>query len=155
MLALTVGGAETAFEASVSCIGGQTCQVGIRDSQGLLAECVAAVREAKLPANALPCIHISGCPSSCGTHQTGAMGFRGASKLVDGKPQAAFTFFLGGNSRQGQEAMGRELGVMLEERIPAFLVELGQTVAASGKGFDDWRQADPDGVERIAAPYLA
>ena len=155
VLALTVGGAETAFEASVSCIGGQTCQVGIRDSQGLLAECVAAVREAKLPANALPCIHISGCPSSCGTHQTGAMGFRGASKLVDGKPQAAFTFFLGGNSRQGQEAMGRELGVMLEERIPAFLVELGQTVAASGMDFDAWRQADPDGVERVAAPYLA
>ena len=116
---------------------------------------MAAVREAKLPADALPCIHISGCPSSCGTHQTGAMGFRGASKLVDGKPQAAFTFFLGGNSRQGQEAMGRELGVMLEERIPAFLVELGKTVAASGMGFDAWRQADPDGVERVAAPYLA
>ena len=78
-----------------------------------------------------------------------------APKLVDGKPQAAFTFFLGGNSRQGQEAMGRELGVMLEERIPAFLVELGQTVAASGMDFDAWRQADPDGVERVAAPYLA
>ena len=116
---------------------------------------MAAVREAKLPAGALPCIHISGCPSSCGTHQTGAMGFRGASKLVDGKPQAAFTFFLGGDDRQGHEIMGRELGVMLEERIPAFLVELGQTVAASGMDFDDWRQADPDRVERIAAPYLA
>lgn len=155
VLALTAGGAETAFEASVSCIGGQTCQVGTRDSQGLLAECVTAVREAKLPAGALPCIHISGCPSSCGTHQTGAMGFRGASKLVDGKPQAAFTFFLGGDDRQGHETMGLELGVMLEERIPAFLVELGQTVAASGMDFDAWRQADPDGVERVAAPYLA
>ena len=155
VLALTACGAESVFETSVSCIGGQTCQVGTRDSQGLLRSCVAAVREAKLPDGALPRIHISGCPSSCGTHQTGAMGFRGASKLVDGKPQAAFTFFLGGEARQGQEAMGRELGVMLEERIPAFLVELGKTVAASGKDFAAWRQAEPEGVERIAAPYLA
>lgn len=155
VLELTRGGAETAFEASVSCIGGQTCQVGVRDSQGLLAACVSAVREANLPAGALPGIHISGCSSSCGTHQTGVMGFRGASKLVDGKPQAAFTFFLGGDDRQGQETMGRELGVMLETKIPAFLVELGQTVAASGKDFAAWRQAEPDGVERIAAPYLA
>ena len=155
VLSVTADGARSLFETSVSCIGGKTCQVGTRDSQGLLAACVAAVREAGLPDGALPRMHISGCPSSCGTHQTGAMGFRGASKLVDGKPQAAFTFFLGGEARQGQEAMGRELGVMLEADIPAFLVELGKTVAASGRDFFAWRQAEPEGVERIAAPYLA
>ena len=155
VLALTADGAGSVFETSVSCIGGQTCQVGTRDSQGLLRACAAAVREAGLPDGALPRIHISGCPSSCGTHQTGVMGFRGASKLVDGKPQAAFTFFLGGEERQGQEAMGRELGVMLEANIPAFLVELGRTVAASGKDFTAWRQAEPGAVERIAEPYLA
>ena len=64
--------ARSLFETSVSCIGGTTCQVGVRDSQGLLSACVAAVREAGLPDGALPQIHISGCPSSCGTHQTGA-----------------------------------------------------------------------------------
>lgn len=155
VLKLTSDGAASLFETSVSCIGGQICQVGVRDSQGLLAACVSAVRQAGLPDGVLPQIHISGCPSSCGTHQTGVMGFRGASKLVDGKPQSAFTFYLGGNSGQGQEVMGRELGVMLEERIPAFLVELGQAVAASGMSFDAWRLSDPDGVERIAAAYLA
>ena len=155
LLALTADGAESVFECSVSCIGGATCQVGNRDSQGLLAACVAAVREAKLPDGALPQIHISGCPSSCGTHQTGALGFRGASKLVDGKPQPAFTFFVSGDSRQGHETMGRELGVMLEEKIPAFLVELGRAVAASGMGYEAWRQAEPDALERVAAAYLA
>ena len=155
LLALTADGAESVFECSVSCIGGATCQVGNRDSQGLLAACVAAVREAKLPDGALPQIHISGCPSSCGTHQTGALGFRGASKLVDGKPQPAFTFFVSGDSRQGYETMGRELGVMLEEKIPAFLVELGRAVAASGMGYEAWRQAEPDALERVAAVYLA
>lgn len=153
MLALTHDSAKTLFETSVSCIGGTVCQVGTRDSQGLLRACVAAVREAGLPDGALPQIHISGCPSSCGTHQTGALGFRGASKLVDGKPRSAFTLFAGGCGCQGQEVMGRELGVMLEERIPAFLVEVGQ--AAAALGFAAWRQANPDALEDIAARYLA
>lgn len=152
MLDLTHEGAKSLFESSVSCIGGTICQVGTRDSQGLLRACVAAVREANLPNGALPQIHISGCPSSCGTHQTGVMGFRGASKLVEGKPQSAFTLFVGGDDRQGCEAMGRELGVMLEERIPAFLVEVGR--AAADQGFTAWRETDPAALEAIAAKYL-
>lgn len=155
VLAATADSARTLFETSVSCIGGMTCQVGMRDSQGLLAACVAAVREANLPDGALPQMHVSGCASSCGTHQTGSIGFRGASKLVDGKPQSAFTLFVGGCDLQGKEVMGRELGAILESQIPAFLVELGKTVAASGMNFAAWREADPEGIDRIAAPYLA
>lgn len=155
VLAATADSARTLFETSVSCIGGMTCQVGMRDSQGLLTACIAAVREANLPDGALPQMHISGCASSCGTHQTGSIGFRGASKLVDGKPQSAFTLFVGGCDRQGSEAMGRELGAILESEIPAFLVELGKTVAASGKNFAAWRESDPEGIDRIASPYLA
>ncbi len=141
------------FETSVSCIGGATCQVGVRDSQKLLADCVAAVQAAGIPDGALPQMHISGCPSSCGTHQTGVIGFRGASKAVDGKPQPAFTLYVGGSSRQGEEAMGSELGVMLESRIPAFLVEVGQ--AAAGQGYAAWRASNPGELEKIAAKYLA
>lgn len=154
ILELTAGGAESLFERSVSCIGGATCQVGVRDSQTLLAACVAAVREAGVPDGALPQIHISGCPSSCGTHQTGAMGFRGASKMVDGAAQAAYALFVGGESRQGSETMGRELGVMLEADIPGFLVQLGKTVAASGQTYACWAQACPDALEKLTAQYL-
>lgn len=153
MLDLTHDSAKTLFESSVSCIGGTVCQVGMRDSQGLLSACVKAVREANLPDGALPQIHISGCPSSCGTHQTGSLGFRGASKLVDGKPRSAFTLFAGGDDRQGRETMGRELGVILEENIPAFLVEVGR--AAATQGFAAWREANPAALEDIAAGYLA
>ena len=154
VIAATPHSAQSLFETSVSCIGGATCQVGMRDSQGLLAACVAAVREAALPDGALPQIHISGCASSCGTHQTGAIGFRGASRLVDGKPQSAFTLFVGGQDRQGCEAMGRELGAIFEGDIPAFLVELGKAVAASGMDYAAWSAADPAAIDRIAAPYL-
>ena len=155
VLALTADSAETPFESSVACIGASICQVGVRDSQALLRACVAAVREAKLPADALPQIHISGCPSSCGTHQTGELGFRGGVKLVGGKPQPGFVFFVGGCGRQGEEKMGRELGAMLEGDIPTFLVKLGQAVAASGMSYGAWRAANPGALEQIAAEYTA
>ena len=97
----------------------------MRDSQGLLHACVEAVRSAGVPDGALPQMYISGCMSSCGTHQTGVIGLRGASKLVDGKPQSAFALFVHGESRQG------------------------------GESFADWNAQNPDGLEEIAAPYLA
>lgn len=143
--------AESLFETSVSCIGASICQVGLRDSQALLAASVKAVREAGIPDGALPQIHISGCPSSCGTHQTGELGFRGAAK----NRQNAFMLYYGGCSEEGKEVMGRELGAILESEIPAFLVELGQTVAESGMNYSAWNAANPGRLEEIAAPYLA
>lgn len=154
VLELTADSAKTRFESSVSCIGGSICQVGLRDSQALLRSCVEAVREAELPDGALPQIHISGCPSSCGTHQTGRIGFRGAAKPIDGKPQATFVLFVNGEERQGVEAMGRELGMILEARIPEFLVELGKAVAASGMDYETWNGENPEGLEQIASGYL-
>lgn len=154
VLELTADSAKTRFESSVSCIGGSICQVGLRDSQALLGACVKAVREADIPDGALPQIHISGCPSSCGTHQTGRIGFRGASKPVDGKPQATFVLFVNGEDRQGEEKMGRELGMIPETRIPEFLVELGKAVAASGIDYEAWNSGNPKGLEQIASGYL-
>ncbi|MDO4306120.1 MAG: nitrite/sulfite reductase [Eubacteriales bacterium] len=154
VLTLTSDGAQTLFETSVSCIGASICQVGLRDSQALLQECVKAVREAGIPDGALPQIHISGCPSSCGTHQTGALGFRGAAKSVNGKSQPAFVLFINGREEQGKEAFGHEAGTILQADIPAFLTELGQTVAASGRDFASWIADDEQAVDRVAAKYL-
>ena len=138
------------FETSVSCIGSATCQVGLRDSQSLLTKCINAVKEANI--NSLPQIHISGCPSSCGTHQIGKLGFRGHAKVVDKVPQVAFMFYAGGDDRQGNETMGKEVGVMLENDIPVFLTELGKAVEESGLSFDEWYTIEK--VEVIAKKYL-
>lgn len=154
ILAITSDSARSLFETSVSCIGASICQVGLRDSQALLRACVEAVREANLPDGALPQIHISGCPSSCGTHQTGDLGFRGGIKMVDGKPKPAFLLYAGGCQTQGREAMGRELGAMLEEDIPRFLVRLGETVARSGMRYADWRREQPDALEAAAKEFI-
>lgn len=155
VLALTENdAAHTAFEASVSCIGASTCQVGVRDSQALLHASVEAVRAANIPANALPKIHISGCPSSCGTHQTSPIGFRGGMKKVDGKPASAFVLNVDGCELQGRENLGRELGAILDADVPKFLVEIGQKVAASDMDFDTWYAENADTFAAIAQTYI-
>ena len=154
VLELTKDGAESLFETSVSCIGASICQIGLRDSQELLLSCVKAVRDAEIPDGALPQIHISGCPSSCGTHQTGEIGFRGAAKSVDGKVHPAFVLYINGCQTQGNESMGKEIGTILQKDIPEFLVTLGKTVALSGQDFHTWRNANPEELERMAADYL-
>ncbi|KAI4444955.1 hypothetical protein C823_007977 [Eubacterium plexicaudatum ASF492] len=132
--------AQTVFETSVSCIGASVCQIGARDSQALLNACIKAVKEADIPDKALPQIHISGCPSSCGTHQTGIIGFRGGMKKVDGQPQPAFVLYVNGCEQQGKEVMGTEVGTIQADRIPEFLVKLGNTVAESGLDFNTWNE---------------
>lgn len=153
VLKATEDSAATLFETSVSCIGASICQVGVRDSQELLREAVKAVKEADIPDGALPQIHISGCPSSCGTHQTGALGFRGGAKSVGGKSQPAFVLYINGCEYQGKEMMGREAGTLLQSDIPAFLVELGRTVAASGLDFYRWNGENPEALDEIVSKY--
>ena len=102
----------------------------------------------------LPRIHISGCPSSCGTHQIGALGFHGGVKVIEKVPMPAFTLHYNGCDVQGREKLGEKLGVMLELKIPDFLKLLGQTVRESGMRFEEWSRNNPDGVKKIAAPFI-
>jgi ferredoxin-nitrite reductase len=150
ILDLTADTAQTLFERSVACVGASTCQVGLRDSQALLHACIQAVRQAEIVDGALPQIHISGCPSSCGTHQTGAIGFRGASK----KGVPAFVMYINGNDRQGQETMGEEIGFVPEDKIPQLLVKIGQAVQASGLDYQTWNEQNPEELKKIGAEFL-
>lgn len=126
VLALTADGARNAFECSVSCIGGKTCQVGVRDSQGLLHACVEAVRSAGVP---------RWCPASDVYFRLHVLlrnpsdrRHRPAGRIQAGGWQAAvaFALFVHGESRQGGETMGRELGTILENRVPGVPGGTGQ-----------------------------
>lgn len=154
VLLLTDDGAKNLLETSVSCIGSTVCQIGLRDSQGLLASIISAVEPYHFADGVLPRIHISGCTSSCGTHQIGRLGFHGASKRVDGKMQPAFAFHVNGQEEQGQEQFGEEWGVMLAEDIPTFFVELGQTIAEKNMTYDTWYNHNPEKLKKIAKKYI-
>ena len=154
VLAATNDGAKTLFETSVSCIGASICQVGIRDSQALLHKCLNAAREADIKDGALPQIHISGCPSSCGTHQTGEIGFHGCVKVIDKVPHPAFTLHLNGCDLQGKERMGEKVGVIIEEDIPKFLVKLGKAVEETGMDYKQWNETYPDRIKELAEEFV-
>ena len=142
------------FESSVACIGSSICQVGVRDSQRLMHTLAAASKEWNFADGVLPRIHISGCPSSCGTHQIGRIGFRGGMRKVDGKPVSAFVLFVNGSELEDGARFGEQIGTILEEEIPSFLKDLGEEISASGSDFETWYEAHPDRLKEIAAPYL-
>lgn len=152
--AITEDGAKNLFETSVSCIGSTVCQIGLRDSQGLLASIIKAVEPYHFADGVLPRIHISGCTSSCGTHQIGQLGFHGVSKRIDGKMQSAFAFHVNGQEEQGKEHFGDEWGIMAAEAIPTFFVELGQLISKENLTYDTWYAKNPEILKKIAEKYL-
>lgn len=154
VLELSKQWASTPIERSVACIGSEICQQGLRDSQGLLNSILKAVKESDLPGDALPTIHISGCTSSCGTHQIGEIGFHGKVKTVDKKPLPGFSIHLNGCDEQGNERFGEELGVMAADDIPEFLVELGRAVAQSNMSYHEFAKSKNDDLMSIIKKYI-
>lgn len=154
VLNITGGGAEKDIEESVACIGSSICQQGLRDSQELLKNVLEAVKPYNFPSDALPVLHISGCRSSCGTHQIGKIGFHGKVKMVDKKPVPGFTISISGNDKQGYEKFGDELGVIASDDIPDFLVELGKTVTESGMSYKQFVAEREDVLKEIIEKYV-
>lgn len=155
ILDITKDSAQNRLESSIACIGSSICQIGLQDSQGLLKAIVEAVRKEGVADGVLPKLHISGCVSSCGTHQVGSMGFHGFVKRVDDKPQPAFNLFVGGSSAREEERFGESLGSMLAVDIPEFLVELGKAIAASDTPvYEQWYEKHPDELREIAGKYI-
>jgi len=50
--------------------------------------------------------------------------------------------------------MGEEVGTILEEDIPKFLVKLGHTVESEGLDYAQWNAKHPEGIKEIAKEYL-
>ncbi|MDD2626706.1 MAG: nitrite/sulfite reductase [Candidatus Methanomethylophilus sp.] len=151
MARLTDDGAKTAFEASVSCVGANVCQIGLRDSHGLLMKLIDMERRNGFADGALPVVHISGCVSSCGAHQVQPIAFRGGPS-VDGQP--SFVLYANGSHIEGKERLGVELGTVLESDIPALLEAVGKAVTAAGTDYRSWSRHDPNALLRTAQPFF-
>ena len=155
VLDLTSDGANTLFETSVACIGSAVCQVGIGNSQGLLQACVEAVRKENFADGVLPRIHISGCPSSCGTHQIGSIGFRGAVKQTPDGPKPAFAIFVGGCEEQGKENIADTGKSIAVEEIPEFFVELGKMISSENTTYEKWITENRTKLDELVEKYTA
>ncbi len=154
VISVTDSGAKTDIEESVSCIGASICQQGLRDSQELLKRVLDAVKPYNFAPDALPVMHISGCMSSCGTHQIGSIGFHGKVKMIDKKPVPGFTININGSDKQGHEHFGKELGVIAADDIPDFIVELGKSVTASNMSYQQYANENQDNLISIINKYI-
>lgn len=138
VLAVTSDGARSEFEESTSCIGASICQVGLRDSQGMLKEAIMYLREKNYANHTLPKVFISGCPSSCGTNQIGVLGFQGTVKVIDRKPYPAFNLSIKGNDKRDTARFGDICGVILEDDMCRFLEAIGDAVTNHACDFMTW-----------------
>ena len=153
VLAVTAGGAFDDISASVACVGHRRCDIGVADSQQLLRDCIAAVEPEHFPNGTLPVMHISGCISSCGSQQIGAIGWRGVARKTEEGMKDAYFFSYGGCARQGEEKLVTGTRVMLADKIPAFLVELGRMIQPTGLKFDEWLPEHEADLEALADRY--
>lgn len=154
ILSITEDGARNRFEESTACIGSTTCQVGLRDSQGVLKEAIHYMRKKNYKDHSLPKIFISGCPSSCGTNQIGQIGFQGTVKVIDKKPYPAFHLSLSGCDTLYQERFGDVKGCILEEDLCLFLSAIAQAVENHDTDYENWLTNYPDELKNILSIYL-
>lgn len=130
--------AKNTFESSVCCIGAAICQQGLRNSHAMLLHTITVLHENQVNTSLLPQLHISGCPASCGTPQIGAIGLRGAAKKIGDAMQPAFAILAGGSYVATKEKLGTQIGVIMEDNIPAFLTKLADTLQKAGQPFTTW-----------------
>ena len=84
----------------------------------------------------------------------GTLGFVGGVKTIDKVPHPAFTLMVGGIDAAGGEQFGRLAGVLLQEDIPQFIVELGRTVQAANSTFDEWYPAHTDVFNALVQKFV-
>lgn len=145
--------AKNAFECSISCVGASVCQIGLRDSKGMLKDLIAKLREEKVNTSILPTINISGCTSSCGAHQSAAIGLQGFRKVVDKVPQNAYVVMLYGCATEGKEALGQNHGVVLESKLKDMFKEIANDIIAKNQNFDSYALDNSDSLNAIVKKY--
>ncbi|MDE5909128.1 MAG: nitrite/sulfite reductase [Lachnospiraceae bacterium] len=153
LLEATDDGARNPFETSTACIGASICQVGIGDSQSLLSACINAVRKENFADGVLPKLHISGCPSSCGTHQIGTLGLRGGIRQTPDGPAPAFAVFKGGCPIRGKEVLADMGKSILAKDLPEFLIKLGRMISADDSYYEAWIVLHHEEFDQLLAQY--
>ncbi len=149
---ITSDGAQTVFEASVTCVGASICQIGLRDSPSLLRSLINMEREEGFDDRILPMIRISGCTNSCAAHQVGTMALCG-SPSIEG--EAAFSVFVNGSHILGKERLGEKIGSVKISDLPEMFRALGHAVTDSHTGsFLEWYRQDPKRLVGICAPFI-
>lgn len=139
---------------STSCVGAPICQIGMGNSQELLASIVSYFKKQNYYKDILPKVYISGCGNSCSVHQIGAIGFTGRRKKVNDEMKECFTLFLGGSFSIDNSKMGKSYGEIMKDDIPEFLYQLSKTIEESNITFDDFIENHEEELENLINKYI-
>jgi ferredoxin-nitrite reductase len=97
----------------VSCTGIEFCNLAVGETKNRMIRLVGELEQISSHYKDKVRIHFSGCPSSCGQHQVADIGFRGATRTVDGVKKEYFDMFLGGKT--GADA---RFNVLIQPKVP-------------------------------------
>lgn len=131
----------TCLGRSISCIGVPVCQIGIQNSQSLLAEINEYFDQKGLTEDILPSISISGCANSCARHQVGKIGFQGKKKRVKDVSKDVYTLYIDGQTNESDTRLAGEYGELPVRAIPEFLYQLALRMKESRLDFDQYLKA--------------
>lgn len=145
--------AKTPFEHSTSCIGATVCQQGLRDSHGNFVRIAKILKESGENTGNLPACHFSGCPSNCTIQQLVPLGFRGASKKVNGKMEEAFNVYAGGDYSIGHPVMGQQIGVITQRNLPNFVLALNKTLNEAKQKYEDWYPSHKEDLQKLVDQF--
>ncbi|MEO6847981.1 MAG: nitrite/sulfite reductase [Chthoniobacterales bacterium] len=105
----------------VSCTGIEFCNLAVAETKNRMIKLVEELETTSGWYKGKMRVHFSGCPSSCGQHQIGDIGFRGGRTKVNGEMVDAYDMFVGG--RLGQNRRFNELlkGKILPDQVPTVI----------------------------------
>lgn len=142
------------IDNSLVCVGADTCRTGIGSSQKLFLSILNKFKDVEHDIKSqLPRIYISGCPSSCGQHLRGAIGFSGKLKRINDKPTSVYTVYFGG--KVGENAsLATRYSDILAKRIPEFLLELAILKGKfEYKEFEDFLNNKKEDIDSLVEKY--
>ncbi|MCX6934880.1 MAG: nitrite/sulfite reductase, partial [Verrucomicrobia bacterium] len=97
----------------VSCTGIEFCNLAVTETKNRMIRLMGELEQTCGHYKEKVRIHFSGCPSSCGQHQIADIGFRGATRTIDGVKRECFDMFLGGKT--GADA---RFNVLIQPKVP-------------------------------------
>ena len=120
------------IDNSLVCVGADTCRTGIGSSQKLFQSILLKFKDVPDDIKTqIPKLYVSGCPSSCGQHLRGQIGFSGKLKRIDGESISVYAVYFDG--RIGEDAkLGERYGDIIAKEIPKFLYEMALLKRKSG-----------------------
>lgn len=112
------------IDNSLVCVGADTCRTGIGSSQDLFADILTKFEDVSDNIkNQIPKLYVSGCPSSCGQHLRGQIGFSGKQKKINDEIVSTYALYFGGKGGEDIK-LGIRYGDLVATEIPEFLYEL-------------------------------